>query len=115
MRRKEEEAQAERIKDEFFSRQRKRQADILADPNLRFFYEYWLFSAMTGTCAKDHAALNNGIAPFDWPGWKEWEPPFNRECCCLLSPITKGRARRMVECGVGFDLTKGAPLAFEDR
>jgi len=115
MRREEEEARAERIKDEFFARHRKRQAEIAADPNLRLLIGCWLFSAMEGTCAKDHTKLRNGVAPFDWPGWKEWEPPFNRECACCLIAIGRGRARRMVESGEGFDLTKGVPLALEDR
>lgn len=115
MRRKEEEKQAERMKDEFFARQRRRQAEIANDPTLRPLLGWWLFSAMTGTCARDHTTLNNGIAPFDWPGWKDWEPPFNRECGCCLIVITKSRAGRMLASGEGFDLTKGVPLKLEER
>jgi hypothetical protein len=115
MRREEEEEQAERIKDEFFARHRKRQAEMAADPDLRHLIGYWLFSEVGGSCAKDHSEMKNGIAPFDWPGWKEWQPPFNRECACCLIGINKGRARRMIASGEGFDLTKGVPLKPEER
>lgn len=57
----------------------------------------------------NHHALNHGIAPISWPGWKFLRPPLGKACACTLIGMTSGRAVRAIASGEGFDLAKGIP------
>ena len=82
----------------------------LSDPEVARVVSFRLFDAMIDFRVRpNHAALENGIAPGDWPGWATYSPPLGDECRCTLIGITAARARRMIASGESFDLTKSVP------
>ena len=97
-------------KNDFVRTQLQRQRE-LRDPKISRVLTHWIFHAMDqGPPHPDHKALNNGVAPVDWAGWEKYSPPLGEGCMCGISGVTTGRARRMLESGEAFDLTKNAPM-----
>ncbi len=93
---------------EYFKKIIKRQRE-LRDPEVARFLTHWLYDAMDEGPRPNHDALNGGIAPVDWPGWEIYAPPLGKGCMCDVSGITSAHARRMLESGEAFDLTKNMP------
>ncbi len=87
------------------------QANELRDPEIAAVLTHFLFDAIIdGVVRENHAALDNHIAPTDWPGWATYGDPLGFNCRCWRHPIARGRARRMIASGEGVDLvTMGAP------
>lgn len=82
----------------------------LRDPDVARLLTHFLFDAiLDGRVRPNHAALENGIAPVDWPGWATYGDPLGFNCRCTRTAITAGRARRMIESGEGHDLTAAIP------
>lgn len=84
----------------------------LEDPEIRAVLGYWLFDAIVDAVVRpNHAALDGGIAPVDWPGWDFYGDPLGLNCRCARISIPRGRAEQMIASGQGFDLTVSVPAA----
>jgi hypothetical protein len=82
----------------------------MQDPDVRSVLQYYLFDAVVdGVVRHNHALLEGGIAPVDWPGWEKYRPMLGFNCRCAVIAITAGRAQRMLESGDGWDMTLGVP------
>lgn len=89
------------------ARGRKEEMD---DPAVRELLPWRLYDAILDARVRpNHAALDNGIAPWDWPGWARYEPPNGYNCRCVLLAIPAARARKMLADGSATDLTEGVP------
>jgi len=89
------------------ARGRKEEMD---DPAVRELLPWRLYDAILDARVRaNHAALDNGIAPWDWPGWPRYEPPNGYNCRCVLLSIPAARARKMLADGSATDLSLGVP------
>jgi SPP1 gp7 family putative phage head morphogenesis protein len=83
----------------------------LNSPEVMAIVGYRLYDAILDLRTRwNHAELDGGIAPGDWPGWLRYAPPNGYNCRCTLIGITDVRAKTMLSEGLYFDLTEGIPL-----
>lgn len=82
----------------------------LQQPEIKGVLTHYLFDAIVdGVVRPNHKALENGIAPINWPGWEKYRDPLGFNCRCQRIAISSARARRMIESGQGWDMTLGVP------
>lgn len=82
----------------------------MQDPAVKAVLPYYLFDAIVdGVVRPNHKALENGIAPVDWPLWERYKPMLGFNCRCARIAITAARAKRLLESGQAWDMTQGVP------
>jgi hypothetical protein len=82
----------------------------LEKPEIKAVLSWWLFDALVdGVVRPNHAKLDNGLAPVDWPLWERYKPMLGFNCRCALIAVTDGRAKAMLASGEAWDMRLGVP------
>jgi SPP1 gp7 family putative phage head morphogenesis protein len=85
--------------------------EMLNDPDVVKIVSFRMYDAIIDNRTRwNHALLDGGIAPWDWPGWERYAPPNGFNCRCTLVGITGSRADSLLGAGFYKDLTEGVPF-----
>ena len=90
-------------------REPEHQRQVAEDPAANRIITHWLFNALRKDCPENHRALDGGIAPVTWEGWRRCAPPLSELCTCGLIGINSARAGKLLATPGFFDLTARIP------